>query len=47
MVQIVADPVLYPHLQQANGTWYVQQIAYGLTAGTATMTVKLRRSEVL
>lgn len=47
VVRMTADTTRYPHLSQANGDWYVQQIAHGLTASTAVMTVKMRRSEVL
>lgn len=47
VVQLNADAIAYPHLQQANGAWYAQQLQQGLTAATAAMTLKLRRSEVL
>lgn len=47
VIQITVDPVRFPHLEQANGAWYVQQIVQGLLASTAATTVKIRRSEVL
>ena len=47
VIQIVVDPVKYPHLLQAAGKWYVQHLDLGLAASKAVMTVALRRTEVL
>jgi len=47
VVQLTADTTLYPHLAQANGSWYVQRISQGLDASSATTTIQMRRSEVL